>query len=105
MATNQWIMQRDCLTHHCYTSDLTIAGNFSKCINETAKVAVEAASKAGKLNDTSSPGQYWGRCEYIDYKKLKEGLRNGASQKHVGTTKALMSAVGVGLLMIGSGII
>ena len=99
---NLWILQRDCMQDYCYTSNLTIAGNFSKCINETAKIAVEAAHKAGKLDDTSRPGQLWGRCEYIDYERLKKGLRDdisGSSQVHVGTTKAWMNALCVGLLL------
>ena len=99
---NLWTLQRDCMQDYCYTSNLTIAGNFSKCINETAKVAVETAHKAGTLNDTSRPDQFWGRCEYIDYESLKKGIRDnisGSPQVHVGTSKALMNAVCVGLFL------
>lgn len=104
-GVNQYINQRDC-SQYCYTDDTKLAGAFSQCINDTAKVAIESAHKAGKLNDTSRPGQYWGRCEYIDYKRLKQGIRDsGASQHHDGMIKTLISALGVGLFLVGSGLV
>lgn len=68
---------------------MTVAANFSRCINETAQVAIESAQKAGKINGTLSPRLFWRRCEYIDYDRLKKGIikGSGAEQSYVGSMR------------------
>lgn len=71
-----------------------------------AKLAIESAHKAGKLNDTSRSGEYFGRCEYIDYERLKKGIvKSGTDQTQTWSFKTAMAAVGVGMVVIRSSVI
>ena len=96
----QYSGQRDC-SPQCYTSNITVAESFSTCVNETAKVAMDDAHKAGKLNDTARAGEYWGRCEYIDYEKLQKGVWSKAPPKYVWSLSLLVAVVSAGMFVLG----
>ncbi len=101
----QYIMQRDCRALFCYTSDIQVAGAFDKCVSDTAKLAIEKAKKAGNLNgDNTTWDMYYTMCEYIDYELLSKGIvvRSGASREKAWSLKVLVSAMGLGLFVIGS---
>lgn len=86
-----------------------MARGFDQCVKDTTVTAIEKAKTAGTLNGNDTvASMYYGRCEWIDYDRLKKGIQKSSkskgAQEKVVSLQALVSVVGLGMLVVGSGL-
>lgn len=81
----------------CYTSDLQLATAWPQCIHDQAAAAIAQLNQTNStLVANQSVGDYSGKCEYVDYDRLKGGL------KALGSGAAGARVWGVERIVIGS---
>jgi hypothetical protein len=81
----------ECQLIWCYTSDEQEALEWPACINQRLK-AYAAGMPGGNNSALTLPNSTYGKCEVIDYDRLKKGI-NAAPSLYVGLWRGVVGGL------------